>query len=211
MRNFNDVVSALADELDDTNDEYTAQIHKAIYAALRFCAREPFYFNEARPIVFDTIAGQAWYEVKDVANIASLKAVMCQRASGGLVWQLQYETAARLEVLDGARTPGSPQKFCYFGQKLRLYPRPEDNGYQIRLFVTAKGFEEINNPNADNIWFVEACDLIFARAKYELYKNILKDGVAAAAALADFHEQLQILQVETSRRRAGGCIEAMLF
>jgi len=214
MRNFNDMVRAIADELDDDHGEYTEHIHRAIFAALRTLAREPFYFNQARDIVFDTVAGQAWYGVTDhehIGSLAGLVAVFCQRGAAGPVWKLQRETAQKLEILDAATPAGQPRQFCYFGQKLRLFPRPDNGPYRIRLQIAPKRFDQIKDGQEDHIWFIEAFDLIFARAKYTLYKDILKDSVAAAAALADFHEQMHLLRAETSRRLGNGCIKATLF
>jgi len=214
MRNFNDMIAAIADELDDAHGEYSAQIQKAIFAALRFVAREPFYFNQTSDVVFSSVAGQSWYDATDheqIGRLVGLDAVICQRGAAGKSWILQRETAEKLEILDATTPAGEPRQFCYFGQKLRLFPRPKDAGYRIRLQLAPQRFEEITDFNADHIWFVQAGDLIFARAKYELYKNILKDGAAAAASLVDFHEQLTALQAETSRRRGKGRVMATLF
>jgi len=220
LRNFNDMVAALADEIDDSQDDYTPQIHHAIFAALRFCAREPFYFNEARDVVFDTIAGQAWYDAthhKEIGTLAGLSAVICQRITQGQgitqgqAWALRCETPKKLEILDTTQRRGAPSRFCYFGQKLRLYPRPDTNGYRIRLQISPRRFEELKDGAQESLWFVEAFDLIFARAKYELYKNTLKDVAAAAASLGDFQEQLHSLRAETSRRRNGGFVKPTLF
>jgi len=214
MRNLNDMITAIADELDDRHDEYRLPIQRAIFAALRFCAREPFYFNQTRDVVFNTVAGQAWYDAthhSSIGNLAGLDAVICQRGSSGQAWLLTRENPKKLEIFDQSGVGGRPQKFCYFGQKLRLYPRPNDDGYQIRLQLNPQRFEEITDANQDHVWFIEAGDLIFARAKYELYKNIIKDAVSAAASLTDFHEQLQVLREETSRRRGRGLVNSTLF
>jgi len=214
LRSFNDMVRALSDELDDAHGDYKSQIHMAIFAALRFCAREPFYFNEARDVVFHTVAGKAWYDASDnshIGTLAGLGAVTCQRGATGHAWQLEREDPARLEVLDASGVSGRPQKFCYFGQKLRLSPRPDHHDYRIRLQLAPIRFEKIEDATQDNIWFMQAFDLIFARAKYELYKNTVKDGAAALVAKGDFDEQLHMLRAETSRRKTQGHIQPTLF
>jgi len=214
MRNFNDMMQAMRQELDDPSGEYATHIQAAIFAALRFCAREPFYFNQTRDVVFDTVAGQGWYDSADheqIGALAGLEVVTCQKGQQGRTWILQREIPQRLEILDATTSPGSPVKFCYFSQKLRLFPRPDHAGYRIRLQLSPRRLDPITDFNADHVWFIEAADLIFARAKYEIYKNILKDGAAAAVALADFHEQHQALQTETSRRHGSGRIAATLF
>lgn len=53
--------------------------------------------------------------------------------------------------------------------------------------------------------------MVKARAKYILYKDILKDAALAAEALNDYNDQHDALKAETSRRNATGCIRATAF
>jgi len=211
---FQEMIVAIADDLDDSHNEYLAQIQAAIFSAIRFCEREAFYFNQNREIVFKTIAGQAIYDGMahaDIATLAGLSAVYCQKM-GERAQALQPMPAQRWERLQPNGTSfGRPQHYNYFAQTLRLYPTPDDARYLIRLSLEPKRLSMPTSMDEDHPWFLEAFDLIKARAKYELYKNILQDASQAAASWNDFLEQLQALRAETSRRISTGNIAATVF
>ena len=71
--------------------------------------------------------------------------------------------------------------------------------------------EEVLKADEESPWFVDAFDLVKARAKYELYKDILKDADSARTAFNDSNEQLSALKAETSRRNGSGKIKATVF
>ncbi|UXM95428.1 hypothetical protein N5853_01935 [Bartonella sp. HY329] len=206
IKTFTDLINSISDDLDDTNNEYLAQIQEAIFSAIRFCEREPFYFNESREVSFFTKQDQEFYSTDDneaIATLAGLSQVYCQRDNNHYVL-LAAKPPEFMETRQGNER-GEPIYYSYFGQKLRFYPIP-DTAYQIRLQLSPVRFRNITSANEPNPWFYEAFDLIRARAKYELYKDILKDGDIAASALNDFYEQLAALRAETSRRNGRGRI-----
>lgn len=206
IKTFTDLINSISDDLDDTNNEYLAQIQEAIFSAIRFCEREPFYFNESREVNFLTKKDQEFYSSIDneaIATLAGLSDVYCQRENGQYVG-LASQSPQFMETLSHDAL-GEPLYYCYFGQKLRLYPIP-DRAYRIRLQLSPVRIANITSANEPNPWFYEAFDLIRARAKYELYKDILKDSDVAASALNDFYEQLAALRAETSRRNGRGRI-----
>jgi|GEM_PF-814950 len=215
IRTFVDMVSIISDELDDTNGEYVSQIQSAIFSAIRFCEREPLYFNESREVVFSTIKGREWYGGSDEPNISTLAGltnVYCEDGYNRQQTLLQHETSETLELLsDGSAVQGRPRYYTYFAQKLRLYPVPDNNRYRIRLALSPVRLHNITSASEAHPWFYEAFDMIKARAKYELYKDILKDAPMAMAAFNDFDEQLTALRVETSRRNGTGYIRATGF
>ncbi|WP_246786734.1 hypothetical protein [Bartonella henselae] len=94
-----------------------------------------------------------------------------------------------LEPSLSSRQQGTLVCYSYFDKKLYLYPTP-DAVYQVQLFLSPMRLEELESASQEHPWFVYGFDLIKACAKYELYKNILKDPVCAAAAYNDFNEHL---------------------
>lgn len=206
------LIQIIADEIDDTTSEYVSQIQEAIFSAIRFCERYPFYFNESRDVTFMTTRGREWYGLPDIpaiATIAGLQAVYCDM----LVYKLKLRPATpqEIEILDGENLrTGEPSHYLYYGQKIRIYPIPNAT-YLIRLQVAPVRFPTVKTIDEQNPWFVEAFDMIKARAKYELYKDILKDASMAGAALNDFNEQLEVLRAETSRRHGTGKVRATGF
>lgn len=211
-RNFFDMMVVIADEIDDTHGEYMPQIQNCIFAAIRFCQREIYYFNESNDVTFATLAGREWYDGRDNAHIATLiriRSAWCE--SGRQRFPLNRCTAMDYELLPGRPdASGMPAHYCYFGQRLRLQPIP-DRSYLIRLQVGPFRLADIQTSTDSNAWFTEAFDMVKARAKYQLYKDFLKDAALAAAALADFNEEQQALAAETSRRNGHGRIRPMEF
>jgi len=209
---FGAMIAAIADDVDDTNNEYLAQIQAAIFAAIRYVERENFYFNEARDVTFNTVSGKAAYDAtdnKDIATLGGINAVYCQKA-GQPARLLRSMTPEMWETAPNHTTSsGMPHAYSYFAQNLRLYPTP-DGDYLIRLSVAPKRLDTITSTDEVHPWFEEAFDLVKARAKYELYKNILQDEMQATISLHDFTEQLHALRAETSRRNRG-TIAATLF
>lgn len=209
-KTFSDLHTVISDEIDDTTSEYSQQIQNAIFSAIRLCEREPLYFNESREITFSTLKGQAWYDEKDNRNIATasgIRSVFLDRKTGAQT-RLKYASPDELEV--STNEHGEPYSYTYFNRKLCLYPTP-DQTYQIRLLLEPIKLAEITSPNQESPWFTEAFDLIKARAKYELYKDILKDSVMAQASFNDFTEQLASLKAETSRRTGSNMIKSTVF
>jgi len=209
---FGAMIAAIADDVDDTNNEYLAQIQSSIFAAIRYVEREPFYFNEARDVRFNTIAGKAIYDANDNKNIGSsggIRAVFCQKA-GQSARHLRKMKAEIWETENHAASRGMPYAYSYFAQNLRLYPTP-DADYLIRLSVAPKRLSTMTSTDEVHPWFEEAFDLIKARAKYELYKNILQDEMRATISLHDFTEQLHALRAETSRRNSTDNVVATEF
>lgn len=213
-RTFYDMMTVIADEIDDTTGEYTPQIQNCIFAAIRFCERDVYYFNETRDVTFTTVAGREWYDKTDNSNIPTLVRIVAAYSedSAGQRTTLRRVMPEDIEtVSDNAASRGEPYMFTYFGQRIRLYPVPSDTQYTIRLQLGPYRLAEIQTSTDSNAWFTEAFDLIKARAKYQLYKDYLKDATLAAVSLNDYKEEDGALSAETSRRNGRGQIIGTCF
>lgn len=209
-----DISAAIADDIDDTTGEYSTQINAAIFAAIRYCEREPYYFNETRDLTFPTVQGQEWYDANDLAEIKTLVRIVAvySEESSGQRSILRRATPVELETLsDNSASTGEPYAYTYFGQRIRLYPIPDATPYTIRLQLGPYRLALSSEAQGTNAWFTEAYDLIKARAKYILAKDTLKDANAAVEALNDYNDQHSALTAETSRRNARGKIQATCF
>ncbi|MBX4335683.1 hypothetical protein, partial [Bartonella raoultii] len=177
------------------------QIQESIFAAIRFCERESFYFNESRDVVFNTQAGKALYDASDTPHLETAVKIKSVYLSSDQYHKVALEQRSpfALEASLSSAQQGRPVCYSYFDRKLHLYPTP-DQSYQVQLILSPMRLEELENADQEHPWFVHAFDLIKARAKYELYKNILKEPDCAAAAYNDFNEQLHALRAETSKR-----------
>ncbi|EJF87326.1 hypothetical protein MCY_00450 [Bartonella rattimassiliensis 15908] len=201
-KNFIQMVNDIQDEIDDQTDEYVDQVQKAIFSALRFCERLPFYFNESREVVLTTLKGKSRYGAEENPVIPA-----AVRIVDAYIYEDNHSKSKLLhtdplviESLVNDCNHSMPTRYSYFEQKLILYPIP-DRIYSIRLILDPIRIKDIESAQEASIWFLEAYELIKTRAKYEIYTNIIKEPQMAAAAFAMFQEQLDALQIETSRRK----------
>ncbi|ENN93990.1 hypothetical protein [Bartonella vinsonii] len=201
-KNFIQMLNDIQDEIDDQTNEYVDQVQRAIFSAIRFCERLPFYFNESREIVFTTLKGKSRYGVEAHPSITG-----AVRIVDAYIYEDNHSKSKLLhgdplfiENCADDSHQGVPTRYAYFEQKLVLYPTP-DRIYSIRLILDPVRIKDIESAQEASIWFCEAYELIKTRAKYELYTNIIKEPQMATAAFAMFQEQLDALRIETSRRK----------
>lgn len=214
MTTLADITAAIADDVDDTTGEYGAQITSAVLAAIRYCERKTYYFNETRDVTFTTVADQDWYGSADNSNIPTL--VKIQAAfltdSSGQTIEIFRTTPEHLELLlDASATSNKPYWWTYFGQRIRLYPKPDVATYTVRLQLGPYRLTPLVNPSDTNAWLDEAYDMVKARAKYVLYKDTIKEPALAAEALNDFEDQKKALKAETAQRNGTGNIRPTQF
>jgi hypothetical protein len=214
MTTLADLTSAIADDIDDTTNEYGAGILKAVQAAQRYCERTTYYFNETRDVTFVTVSGQQWYTSAANANIPTLiriEAAYSEDANGQRL-KLDRTTPKELEILaDNTAATGQPFWWTYFNQQIRLYPIPGAQVYTIRLQLGLYRLTPLVNSSDTNAWLTEAFDLMKARAKYILCKDTLKDPALAAEALNDWRDQDEALSAETASRAGRGKIQPTAF
>ena len=209
MANYGDLKAAIADEIDDTTGEYTSQIASSILAAIRYCERKTYYFNETRDVTFSTVNGQEWYGSADNANIPTLVRIVdaWSEDSNGDRDPLIRMVPSEMELLsDNSASRGEPYAFTYFGQRIRLYPIPDATVYTIRLQIGPYRLATLSGDTDTNAWLSEAYDMVKARAKYILAKDILKDAAVAAESLNDYNDQDAALARETDSRNSTGFI-----
>ncbi|WP_273721064.1 MULTISPECIES: hypothetical protein [unclassified Bartonella] len=210
---FASMVALIQDEIDDTTAEYSMQIQDSIFTALRLCEREPLFFNEKKQLTFKTQPGKMWYGQEEGIFLESERAVESVLLGTYHAAQtpLLFKSIEALQKQYGLQPPqGEPLFYTYCDQKIGLFPTPKQIESVCVVYACARGRDE-QLREGENPWFIHAFDLIKARAKYELCKNILKDPEYAAAAFRDFQEQLQALRFETSRRKGAANILPMRF
>ncbi|TBG78618.1 hypothetical protein ELG76_04180 [Rhizobium leguminosarum] len=214
MTTFGDINAAIADDIDDTTGEYSAQISRAVLAAIRYCERNTYYFNETRDVTFPTVQGQEWYDAADNANIPTLVHIVdaWSEDANGDRDPLRRATPQEMELLsDNSASIGEPYAYTYFGQRIRIYPIPAATSYTIRLQLGPYRLTPLSGDTDTNAWLSEAYDMVKARAKYILAKDTLKDAIVAAEALNDYRDQDMALAGETTSRNARGYVCATDF
>jgi len=211
---FGAMQSAIADDIDDTTNEYYDPTSKAVIAAIRYCERETYYFNETRDETFATVDGQEWYGVGDNAAIATAVRIHELYLEDGNIRRVTLRRASpeELESLaDSSASRGEPYAWTWFGQRIRLYPIPGPTVFTIRMQLGPYRLALPMGEDENSAWYDEAFDLIKARAKYILAKDTLKDAALATEALNDYHDQHAALKRETSSRVGRGVIRATCF
>ncbi|WP_254474761.1 hypothetical protein [Bartonella sp. B1098] len=210
---FASMVALIQDEIDDTTAEYSQQIQDSIVTALRLCEREPFFFNERKKSTFNTQSGKTWYGREEGVFIESEKSLadVFLATKNATPTKLFFKPLEALHQQYGMHPElGTPFFYTIRDQKIALFPTPE-NVETVQLSYTPAHLADEQLKEDNNPWLIYAFDLIKARAKYELYKNILKDPEYAAVSFRDFQEQLQALRIETSRRKDFSKIQPMTF
>jgi hypothetical protein len=214
MATLAELIAEIADDIDDTTGEYTAQTRKAILSAIRFCERKTYYFNQTRDVTFPTVIGQEWYGAADNANIPTLVQIQYAYLEGPTVERRTMRRVQNVDIEEISPTAaemGEPYCWTYFDQQMRIYPIPGPTVYTVRLQLGPYRLATLVDDAETNAWLSEAYDMIKARAKYILQKDTLKDAALAVEALNDFNDQELALAEETSRRMSTGRIKATCF
>lgn len=209
MTTLADLKAAIADDIDDTAGEYASQIDAAISAAIRYCERYRFYFNETRDETFVTVDGREWYDAADNANIPTLvriHALYRENANGERIDLIRAAPETLEWSNDGTFPKGTPSEWTYFNRKIRLFPIPGAEVFTIRMQLGPYRLAPLVGPDDSNAWLTEAYDMVKARAKYIVWKDTLKEPVLGAEALNDFNDQFDALKGETSSRTGTGFI-----
>lgn len=211
---FASICNDISDEIDDATGEYGPQIVSAVRAAIRWCERDTYYFNETRDITFPTVNGREWYDGTDNSNIPTLVNIdqAYREDANNVRYFLRHGTPDLIELLaDNSAVRGEPYMYTYFGQRIRIYPIPDTQPFTIRLQVGPYRLAALASDTDTNAWLTEAYDMIKAYAKYYIYKNIIKDAALAAEALNDYTVQADALAKETGARNGTGYITPTSF
>lgn len=211
--NIGGLVDAISNDIDDTTGEYSSEIVTALNAAVRFCERDTYYFNEARDVTFATVEDQEWYDddSADITTLVRIQEAYCELS--GQRRTLIRATPEEIEAYaDSSASSGEPRLYTYFGRRIRLYPIPDSASYTIRLQVGPYRLDfDATDEDSESAWVTEAYDMIKARAKYILFKDTLLDPARAAEALNDYRDQHIALKGETALRNGTGKIRAATF
>lgn len=164
----------IASELRRSN--VSAQILAAINSAIEALESDRFYFNESRDITFNTVIDQEFYASADSALIPRIiKFDYVKVLLNESLFTLNPITPERIEYLsNNATAEGQPLGYCYYGEKIRLYPIPPAV-YPIRIGAVIKMPAPATDGEADNPWMTKAERAVRSRAKYELYEHVLLD------------------------------------
>ncbi len=185
-----DLKARIAEETD--RDDLLAggaletRLAESIGRAIEHYADEPFWFRSGEGDVLTT-AGEA--EAALPADVRIADAVTC--LGSGL-------TKVPFEAIRGRSEIGRPSHWAERGDSIALWPIP-DGSYALKVYGTADAV----TPAADGdltVWTDEAYDLIAARTRFLLFRDVLRDTEGAQLAAQAEGEALAKLRRESLRR-----------
>lgn len=190
MANYQDLKQQIVTDMnrDDLEDDLTAALDRHISSACRYFAAERFWFN-AIVVTASTVAGNPL-----VAMPASVRTVERITIPASYIELLPLS----MEQIDDSLGEGTPRYFTAYGDNIRLTPTP------MGVFtLNVYGIAAIAAPTADSdesAWTNEAADLIAARTRMTLYRDVFRDLEGMASARNAMDEELLILKRETGVR-----------
>lgn len=208
---FGDMQTRIADELK--RQDLTTAITRAIVTAIGAHEVNKFHFNEGTR-TFNTVANQEYYDETGFDASTTLDKVLeidemtVVTASG--IYPLGPKPDDLIESWQ--RSPlftGTPQYFSYYGQKIRLFPVPQQV-WSVRVRGTYRLAPVLDISSAATItngWMTDGEAMVRSEAKGDIYLNQLKNLEMAKGMFeqAKYWES-QLLRLAVSRGSSGAFI-----
>lgn len=172
-----------------SGQESEARLVEAIQRAIEFYQDEDFWFKHAIDRAVTTTAGQ-----QTVAIPATLRFVQTAAYLDEVLRKVPLDRIEANEIDEGP-----PSEWAENGANIVLWPTP-DAAYTIVLAGVANT-DPPSSDGSETIWTTYAYDLIAARVRMLLYRDLFRDTQAAGVAVAAEAEALSKLRRETMRRR----------
>jgi hypothetical protein len=209
MSTYAAIKSRIADEL--SRSDLGSQISLSVQSAIKYHEQKQFWFNESRSLTFSTVANQEFYTSSDLSSMPNLLEIDHVTIT---VNSNRYEVTPRtyqyMEMLMvRADQPGQPTDYCYYAQQMRFYPIP-DAAYTARISSRVR-LGSLSADSDTNAWMTDGEALIRARAKWDLYINVLMDRERATEMAAVEQLELARLQRETGQRISTGKVMPTYF
>lgn len=199
MGTLGELKARIVDELPDGVS--VRQIGQHITRAIEFFSGVRFWFNQGRLSVTTTPGSRIITLTNGLRAEDRVLLVI-----GTSVTPLVKRSAADLDeaFFDGAT--GQPRIYNFANSRLTLYPTP-DAAYTLSVSGVYNSQTPLMTDASSNVWTTEAADLIAARAKETLLRDVLKD-LAGAQAQGMAREEAQLrLRDETVRRLDTGILQ----
>jgi hypothetical protein len=184
----------------------STEIAAAITAAISDVDVNRFWFNETRKYTFQTVPGQADYDLsQDGANgikeFIEFDFIQGTFGSGRVtdLWQRADYDSLELDIADGTMN-GDPIDWGYYGGQLRLYPVP-DQIWTIRIGGHYR-LNPLTTDDSQNAWTNEGYQLIRAQARARVFAFPIRNVEMAQTSVSIAQGELDRLRKETTRRTA---------
>ncbi len=194
MATLGDLKARIADELLKRN--LTSQIASAISRAIEFYAGQRWWFNTGRMTAAAASTDSDGY----IALPTGTRLIDEIRVGNNILERRSLEHIDEWLALSPAT--GDPFDYAVSDTRIRLYPVPTGP-----VAITVVGTFDLTALAADsdsNAWTNEAQDLICARAKYTLLRDVLRDPEGASLAQSAIKDAETDLRMKTMRRTGTG-------
>jgi hypothetical protein len=199
MATLGGLKARIADEILKRN--LTSQIASAITSAIGFYADRRWWFNGGTR-EFAVTSGDQYTALTGVRQIDKVW------VEGELLDRVDESRIEGWYARDSAAT-GAPHSYAWVGDELRFYPEPDD-AYGMVIEGVFDVLPALSSDASSNAWTTEAEDLIAARARYTLYRDVLRNTEQAAITETAVREALDQLIAKNNRRLSSGRVRGHL-
>lgn len=193
MATLADLKARIADDMtrDDiaAGGESESTLLAHIQKAVRYYSNERFWFNVTTATV-NTVGSTPTVARPATIRIAERVTIPANNA------ELEQYQLDQLPLTDGG---GTPLRFVNDGDNILLHPTP-DGVFALKVY----GIKQVDVPALDaddTIWTNEAADLIAARTRFSLYRDVFFYPDKAQATIGDVQECLSYLRRDTRKRQ----------
>lgn len=192
MGTFADLKARL---LDEAGHGVSARlINQHALRAIEYYAGERFWFSPSQGST-TTVPGS--FTAAAPAGLRREDLVMI--TVGGTSYRVcKADLADIVQMHAEGQSAGQPGEYAISGSAFHFYPTPSA-AYAVDV-TGVYDLPALGDDTASNAWTTEAADLIVARARLTICRDILKDAAGAASAAAAEDEVLYRLRADTVAR-----------
>lgn len=201
MATLGELKARIANECD--RDDLTSEIADRINRAIEYYADTRFHWNEDIATV-TTTADDEYVAIPTGLRREDANGVFVE--VGGYKYPLEKKDRTYIQYWQATQNiKGQPVEFAYESGQWRLFPTPN-----AEYTITVLGIYDVAAPADDdssNAWTNYAEDLIAARVRYLIARDVTYDDEMMQAARAAEIEALRRLKDETGERTSMGRME----
>lgn len=167
MSTFGEMNRRISDELKRT--DLSSQINLAVKSAIKYYSSDSHSFREHRASL-DTAPNVEYYPIPtDYVELDDLRIEVDNNT-----YQLNKRTQNYINAIytTGTVDSGPPESFSLYQEQFRLYPVPDET-YTLYLDYKRE-LSELSATGDTNTFMTKYEGLVRARAKWDIYKNVLK-------------------------------------
>lgn len=227
MPTWGTMKTRIANEL--ARSDLTSEIATAMWGAVRYYQRTERFVSGEYVSTFSTVASQEWYtDAQTSYNLMYLAGddslTITVDGMPQPMRKMSYEEMEALSV--SSTTVGIPTHYCFYRERLRLYPVPDAvytltlSGNRAWIYAGFRTFPYAGSPpvgtfddtepqdSAEGFWTTEAEELIRLHAKIDLFTNVIRDPAEAATLEPRKAEMLVKMRAWADRRNGTGVVVA---